>query len=325
MHNLTYQTYLVIDIVPTLLVIFAAPVLFIPVLGILCLYKLIRRCSYKNLLGDKSFVGLFEFLGKYALIDMILHRSKAYPQQFVVAGFRAPKSYIFWLFSLLYGTAAFAGARFWDNFLLQESTTCNPADTELSCFSFPANLYDYPVDCSDTEYFTDNNLTEFICFKFTLDFGNASGAAGGTLVLTFLVITIITVNILKCSNAKYSTLPQRIVIIAVQIVGIIVTLTMPVILYFTPILGDLVYRSIDSILQLIAVIMLVLIVMTTPWCLFVSDVQLHDPDASPGLIPVQLPSVMSHPMMHSMPPDTMSYSTESLEEENPSIEYLFPS
>ena len=254
---------------------FVPTLLFIPVVAILYLYKLIvfscKKLSGVNCCkGDHSISNLFYHVIKH-VYKRILYKSRTHPKQFVVAGYRAPKWYIFWLFGLLYGTAAFAGAVFWDNFLLEESTTCNSNDPELACFSFPASLSDYPLNCSDTEYLTNNNLTEFVCFKFTLDFGNASGAAGGTFILSAVVLGTITVLLLKCSqgrNPKGKKWLRRTVTIILQVLGFMITLAMPVILFFAPILGDLLYRSVESILQTFAAIFLVLVAITTPWYWF---------------------------------------------------------
>ena len=271
MQNHTYQTYFLVDLLPTVLVVFVAPLLFILVVAILCLLIVLSCKKLSSLNCCKGDLRNLLYHVIKHVYKRILYKSQIHPKQFVIAGYRAPKWYNFWLFCLLYGTAAFAGAAFWDKFLLENSTTCNSFDPELACFSLPASRSDSPVDCSDTDYLTNNNLTEFICFKFTLDFVNATGAAGGIFFLSAVVVGSITVLLLKCSqgrNPKRKKWLRHSVTLVFQVLGFIITLAVPVILWSSPILGDLLYWSIGSILQTFAAIFLILVAITTPWYWF---------------------------------------------------------
>ena len=120
-----------------------------------------------------------------------------------VFGFKASRIYIYWLFGYLVQVSGAVFLVFWDDFLLEESNDCKPNDIDLTCFSSDASSSDLPLNCSDTHYLEENNITSFTCFKFVFNIGKASGSAVGIFTIANIIVTIITWITLHVSNGKW--------------------------------------------------------------------------------------------------------------------------
>ena len=282
MYNLTFLTYCAIDFFPSAAVVFGAPLLFPFILTGLIIYHLIRKYLLPNLLKNWSLLDLFEKASRH-FFDKVLHRSKLFPEQYVVSGYRAPRWYIYWLFSLLYGMIAFAIALFWDNFVLSEVNFCKAGDEEnQACFNMPPSYLDiewfaYPLtNCDDI-----NNLTDYtlLCFEFEFGFDKATAAAGGVFILASLVLTIITILILNCANNTDTTTPhgsckrhfRRSLALIFQLIGITASIVIPIGLFINPFVTSTLYRNPRSLLKMLSAVYLILFAWTTPWCWFVEE------------------------------------------------------
>ena len=191
--NMSFIQYAAIDFFPSILVVLGAPLLFPFVLAGLIIYHIIRKYVLKTLLKRWSLLDIFERASRN-FFDKILYRSKKYPEQYVVSGYRAPRWYIYWLFSLLYGIITFSVALFWDNYFIKETTVCENSNKDQACFSMPQeysdiNWYAYPLTSCEAE--ANNSL---LCFEFAFNLGKATGAAGGVFVAASLILTIITIH-----------------------------------------------------------------------------------------------------------------------------------
>ena len=135
-----------------------------------------------------------------------------------VFGFKASRLFMYWLFTYYIYLSGFVFLVFWDNFLLEESSDCNPNDTGLTCFSSNASRSDLSLDCSDTHYLEANNITSFTCFKFAFNIGRASGSAYGIVIFAKNVLCPILWIILKFSNGKTGNRCQKVCVVLVQLV-----------------------------------------------------------------------------------------------------------
>ena len=100
--------------------------------------------------------------------------------------------------------------QFWEYFLFEESHTCS-TDPNLGCFPSNPNLTTPHLDCSNTSYLEDNNITSIICYRFAYKLGTATGSALGIVTTTALIMSIITIILLKISkgNSEYETTLKR--------------------------------------------------------------------------------------------------------------------
>ena len=79
------------------------------------------------------------------------------------------------------------------------------------------------LDCSNTSYLEDNNITSVICYRHTFRLSTATGYALGLVASYALYITIINLLILKVSNGSGWNKRHAVLTVAIQIT--IVTLT----------------------------------------------------------------------------------------------------
>ena len=75
----------------------------------------------------------------------------------MVSGYRAPRWYVYWLFSFLYGIITFSIELFWDNYVIKETKFCENENNHQACFIMPQDYsdidwYAYPLtSCDDIE------------------------------------------------------------------------------------------------------------------------------------------------------------------------------
>ena len=276
---MSFIQYAAIDFFPSILVVLGAPLLFPFVLAGLIIYHIIRKYVLKTLLKRWSLLDIFERASRN-FFDKILYRSKKYPEQYVVSGYRAPRWYIYWLFSLLYGIITFSVALFWDNYFIKETTVCENSNKDQACFSMPQeysdiNWYAYPLTSCEAE--ANNSL---LCFEFAFNLGKATGAAGGVFVAASLILTIITILILNCANnyetdgttnVKHSRRIRRLLTASFQLTGVTITILVPVVIFYTPVFKTKVYENFGNSLKLVTAVYLIMFVWTTPWCWFVEE------------------------------------------------------
>ena len=181
---------------------------------------------------------------------------------YVIFGFKAPKYYIFWLFSVLFQLLGITVLLFWQVFLLEESYMCR-TDELLDCFSSNASGSDLPLDCSNTIYLDENNITSFTCYMFVFRLEEASGAALGIFTIAEILFTIVTWLLLKVSNGKAGTRFQKGLTILIQMAGIIGTTTGYLIIIF--VIASRRFGSVRSIFEIILLYLTTVSCFSTPW------------------------------------------------------------
>ena len=108
------------------------------------------------------------------------------------------------------------GVSFWNTYLFEGSYICN-TDPELACFPSFSNKTTLRLDCSDTSYLRDNNITSIICYRFVYRLDSATGAALGIIAFDALFVIIITLLLLKVSNGSEWTKCRAALTVATQI------------------------------------------------------------------------------------------------------------
>ena len=126
---------------------------------------------------------------------------------FIVLGYEASLKDMYWLFIILVQASLLAFAQFWDNFLLETSSSCS-ADSNIYCFyTIDLNTTDsmsnttdsmlpyQGLNCSNTSQVEE--ATSIICYKYVFNTGQAAASAIGILSATGLIIYTVCVVFLK--------------------------------------------------------------------------------------------------------------------------------
>ena len=151
---------------------------------------------------------------------------------YTLLNYKIPDIYIFGLFITVLNLLGVASVQFWDNFLFEESHGCT-TDRTLYCFRNLPGLNTPRLDCSNTSYLENNNITSVICYRLVLSLGTATGSALGVVTTTALIIYLLTLLILKVSKGKSdriscSVLSTMLIKIIIALVIIIVTLVLSI-------------------------------------------------------------------------------------------------
>ena len=119
---------------------------------------------------------------------------------------------------------------FWDIFLFQETHSCS-TNADLACFPAYPNMTTPRLDCSDTSYLEDNNITSVICYRFVFRLGLATGAAFGEVTTITMIIATITLLLLKVSNGSEWNKHRAVLTIAIQIITVAIAVGAAIAIY----------------------------------------------------------------------------------------------
>ena len=152
------------------------------------------------------------------------HLDKDGQSIYIIFNCYAPQDYSIVLFSYVGQLIGIAFMQFWDDFLFEVSHICS-TDPDLACFRSNPNMTTPCLDCSNTSYLEDNNITSVICYRYVFRIGTATGSALGTVTATALIICFITYISINgiCCNKIMSTIINQVILIIVTI-GLVVTL-----------------------------------------------------------------------------------------------------
>ena len=126
-----------------------------------------------------------------------------------------------------------AGVVFWDIYLYEESNICS-TNPDLVCFPAYPNMTTLRLDCSDTTYLEDNNITSVICYKLVYKLGIASGSALGIVTAYALLFAVITLILLKVSNGSGWNKRRALITVALQIITVATSLGIAIYFIFFP-------------------------------------------------------------------------------------------
>ena len=147
---------------------------------------------------------------------------------FIVLGYEANLKDMHWLFIILVQASLLAFAQFWDDFLLETSSSCS-ADSDLHCFYTSAlnttnsmsnttdSMLPYQgLNCSNTSQVEE--AASIICYKYVFNIGHAAASAIGIISATGLIIYTICVVFLKMlDGARWRKLAKVIAVLQVLI------------------------------------------------------------------------------------------------------------
>ena len=124
---------------------------------------------------------------------------------FTVFGYEANLKDMHWLFIILVQATLLAFAQFWDDFLLEASSSCS-ADSNLHCFYTTDPLLPYQeLNCLNTSQ-VEEEATSIICYKYVFNTGRAAASAIGIMSATGLIIyTVCIVFLTMLDGAKWPT------------------------------------------------------------------------------------------------------------------------
>ena len=146
---------------------------------------------------------------------------------YTIFNYKVPKVYKLHLFAIVLNLIGVASMQFLEDFVFEESHICS-TDPQLACFrSFP-NMSTPRMDCSNTSYLEDNNITSVICYRYVFRVGIATGSALGlvtTTALIFYPINLIIIMVSQIMRTKGNVcccicatiLPIQLIVVAVII------------------------------------------------------------------------------------------------------------
>ena len=124
---------------------------------------------------------------------------------YTIFNYKVPEVYKLHLFVVILNLVGVALIQFVDDFVFEESYICN-TDPDLACFRKFPKMSTPRLDCSNSSYFEENNITSVICYRFALRLGQATGSALGLVVTTALIfypINYILIGLSQTLLMKY--------------------------------------------------------------------------------------------------------------------------
>ena len=158
------------------------------------------------------------------------HTDRAGKGVYTISNYKAPDRYKFLMLAIALTLIGIVWIMFWDHFLLEKSHNCS-TDPDLACFPAYPNISTPRLDCSDTSYLEDNNITSVICFRLVYRLGIATGSAVGIVTTTTMVIAIITSVLLKASNGSGWNKYRAVLTVAIQITIVAITVGIAIAIY----------------------------------------------------------------------------------------------
>ena len=174
-----------------------------------------------------------------------------------------PELFIVQLFYFVFFIISSAISFFLLGFLIESSSECNPI--ALDCF--PVNNTQESIDCSKFP-----NITDIMCFWFTLDVGKGFTDGVGVFTVDVVVFCIITWALLTLSGGKDGKRSRKICTILMQIFLLFTSfVTFYIIerLFFAS--KEPLYKQVSRCLQIIAVYEGFLMSLLVPWYRFKTE------------------------------------------------------
>ena len=191
----THECYLYIKGIPVM--ICTTGMIFIPlVLAIfLCIYFIYmaitgQQKQYWNKVSTVIELFFSSFLKK--------PNSENDEEKLTVLGYEVSLKEMHWLIFTLAQASLLAFAQFWDDFLLEVSSSCS-TDSNLHCFYTTTSRLSYrELNCLNTRQV--KKATSIICYKYVFNIGHAAASAIGIISATGLIIYIVCVVFLRVLN-----------------------------------------------------------------------------------------------------------------------------
>ena len=173
-----------------------------------------------------------QFLIKHVFSTMMnKHTDRDGKTVYTILNYKVPEKYKVLMFATALSLIGVAGVKLWDIYLYEDSNICS-TDPYLACFPAYPNMSTPRLDCSDTSYLEDNNITSIICYKLVYKLGIATGSALGIVTTFALLIIVITLLLLKVSNGSGWNKPRAVLTVALQITVVATTLGIAINFFF---------------------------------------------------------------------------------------------
>ena len=280
MEALTYQVYNGLKTLAGIILFLGASawLLLVILLELLLYFCIVKfSCPWKR---SKKYCVFCCLIAALLLFDQLTKAMKKYvfgrflkkhdagrdrEPETIVFGFKAPESYDNWLLCQIVQLSGLALLVFWEDVLLQVSYVCTTEDPGLACFPSGASGSDLPLDCSNTDYLEQNNITSFKCYKFVFAIATASRSALGVLTIGGIFAALVTWFMLKLSNGKSGTRTRKWITTGIKLLGAFGT---PILFYMLvntiPAVSHTLYGTVYSGFKTSAVYWLILSVFTIP-------------------------------------------------------------
>lgn len=174
-------------------------------------------------------------------------------------------SYAHVLYVMVLNLIGVALVQFWDDFLIEESRGCN-TDAQLACFPLFPDMDTPRLNCSDTSYLVNNNITSVVCYRLVYKIGTATASALGVVTITGLTIYIFNLIFVKLSKIKLKWKRHLAVLIVHIILTVVVIAVTVVICYFqfgsSPTRAD---QAADILKNLYVCFALMISIAYNPW------------------------------------------------------------
>ena len=158
-----------------------------------------------------------QFLIKLVFSTMLNRQTdRAGKNVYTILNYKVPERYKVLMLAIVLSLIGIAALVFWNTFLFEESHICG-TDPYLACFPAYPSMSTPRLDCSDTSYLKDNNITSIICFRYAYRVSAATGSALGIITFDALFIIIINLLLLKVSNGSGWSKRRAVLTVAIQI------------------------------------------------------------------------------------------------------------
>ena len=195
-----------------------------------------------------------QFLIKYFFSTMLnKHTDRAGKNFYTILNYKVPERYKVLMLALVLSLIGFVGVNFWDIYLYEDSHICN-TDPQLACFPVYPNMSTPRLDCSDTSYLEDNNITSVICYRYAPRLGIAIGSVLGIITACALFIAIYTLLLLKVSNGSGWNKRRALITVALQITTVATSLGVVINTIFFP--GSNYYTNEKRIIKVLTIVYL---------------------------------------------------------------------
>lgn len=122
--------------------------------------------------------------------------------KFVFFGYVVPDGFLRQLSLLILLLSGYAGAAFFETFLVKDTTICDETNPRLACFLSTAKMHDRPLNCSNISSYNGPNST-VECYEFVFDINGGAAAAGGIFTMASIAITAYGWIIIKISGGRH--------------------------------------------------------------------------------------------------------------------------
>ena len=175
-----------------------------------------------------------QFLIKHIFSTMLNNYiDKSGKQIYTILNYKVPERYKVMMLAMMFSMTGAGGLIFWDIYLFEDSYTCS-TDPDLACFPAQPNITTPRLDCSNTSFLEDRNISSIICYRLVYKLGQATGGALGIITTNVLFIVVITVLLLKVSSGSEWNKRRAMLTIAIQITIVVITLVVTVSICFLP-------------------------------------------------------------------------------------------